>query len=280
LVVPAPPQGFTQCPGCYTLFRVDRRQLAAADGQVRCGLCGESFDAEARLADALPADLPRQAALIAAAEPRGRRPETDTGPPSPSQPGSALRPAAGSDPAPVRPDPYAEWRRTTALDVEQGTPPESPAGRRWPWLALCLLLAAALAAQLVALRWDALARDPDWRSWLSPACEQLGCELPPMRQPDAVEVVSRLLREHPAIPGALLLTATLVNRADEPQPWPQLGLVLSGLNGATVARHWFDADSYLRQPPEELMPTDTPVAIRVMFRETRPAARSFEIRFR
>lgn len=288
--------GFTQCPGCYTLFRVDRRQVTAAAGQVRCGLCGESFDAEARFIAELPADMPRGAALIAAIEPRGREPER----PREQSPARAeivpaqrrQRPAPDeslrAEPRPPTRSPHGpslrdDWRRATALEVEQAAE-TSPQGRRhqWPWVLLALLLTLALGAQLLWLQRDALARDPMWRPWLTQACAALGCELPAPSRPEAVEITARTLRAHPGVPDALLLTATVVNRADEPQPWPQLGLVLTALNGQTVARHWFDAGSYLADSPPagELMPVETPVAIRIGFREPEPAARSFEIRFR
>jgi predicted Zn finger-like uncharacterized protein len=42
---------FTQCPKCETVFRLSAEALRAAGGQVRCGRCGEVFNALARLAE-------------------------------------------------------------------------------------------------------------------------------------------------------------------------------------------------------------------------------------
>jgi predicted Zn finger-like uncharacterized protein len=42
---------FTQCPQCETVFRLSADVLGAAGGQVRCGRCGEVFDALKRLAE-------------------------------------------------------------------------------------------------------------------------------------------------------------------------------------------------------------------------------------
>ena len=36
---------YTRCPGCRTVFRVTREQLALREGQVRCGQCRAVFDA-------------------------------------------------------------------------------------------------------------------------------------------------------------------------------------------------------------------------------------------
>jgi predicted Zn finger-like uncharacterized protein len=42
---------FTQCSNCETVFRLSAEALRAAGGQVRCGRCGEVFNALARLAE-------------------------------------------------------------------------------------------------------------------------------------------------------------------------------------------------------------------------------------
>jgi predicted Zn finger-like uncharacterized protein len=42
---------YTQCPKCETVFRLSAEVLRAAGGQVRCGRCGEVFNALARLAE-------------------------------------------------------------------------------------------------------------------------------------------------------------------------------------------------------------------------------------
>ena len=42
---------YTQCSKCETIFRLSADVLRAAGGQVRCGRCGEVFNALARLAE-------------------------------------------------------------------------------------------------------------------------------------------------------------------------------------------------------------------------------------
>lgn len=42
---------FTQCPKCETVFKLSAEVLRGAGGQVRCGRCGEVFNALARLAE-------------------------------------------------------------------------------------------------------------------------------------------------------------------------------------------------------------------------------------
>jgi predicted Zn finger-like uncharacterized protein len=45
------PSVFTQCSKCDTVFKLSAQVLRAAGGQVRCGRCGEVFNALARLAE-------------------------------------------------------------------------------------------------------------------------------------------------------------------------------------------------------------------------------------
>src|ERR1700722_12669003 len=45
------PDVYTQCYKCETVFRLSAETLRAAGGQVRCGRCGEFFNALARLAE-------------------------------------------------------------------------------------------------------------------------------------------------------------------------------------------------------------------------------------
>src|SRR5450755_3429660 len=45
------PDVYTQCSKCETVFRLSAEILRAAGGQVRCGKCGEVFNALAHLAE-------------------------------------------------------------------------------------------------------------------------------------------------------------------------------------------------------------------------------------
>ncbi len=45
---------YTQCAHCQTLFRITAKQLKAASGRVRCGHCGQVFNALTRLVEHLP----------------------------------------------------------------------------------------------------------------------------------------------------------------------------------------------------------------------------------
>jgi predicted Zn finger-like uncharacterized protein len=75
---------FTQCSKCETIFRVSAEVLRSAGGQVRCGRCGEVFDALARLAEQptqftvgeSPLELETRADHILQSTPSARAPES------------------------------------------------------------------------------------------------------------------------------------------------------------------------------------------------------------
>ena len=59
----------TRCPHCQTAFKVVRDQLLLREGWVRCGHCGEPFNALDHLIDLTPAPPPVPAEPLATAEP-------------------------------------------------------------------------------------------------------------------------------------------------------------------------------------------------------------------
>jgi hypothetical protein len=97
-----------------------------------------------------------------------------------------------------------------------------------------------------------------------------------------VSVVERVITEHPEREQALVLTATISNTADAAQPWPQLGLRLSALNGDIIARHWFGPASYRAAPRsgDGLMRPGKHYAVRVVFGRPEREVAGFELAFR
>jgi predicted Zn finger-like uncharacterized protein len=73
---------FTQCSNCNTVFRLSAETLRAAGGQVRCGRCGEIFNALARLAEE-PSVFPRRESTL---EMEMRADEILQSPPRPGEP--------------------------------------------------------------------------------------------------------------------------------------------------------------------------------------------------
>ena len=147
------------------------------------------------------------------------------------------------------------------------------------WLTLSLLLMLLLPLQILWFERQQLAHSPTLRPWLTAYCEFANCTLPLRRLPSAVALLSHSVQSHPDHPDALLITALLVNRADEPQPYPIIGLTMTDLAQRPVAWRRFSPHHYL---PAET--ADSPFApgeqllARIEVSDPGPAAVSFEFR--
>lgn len=299
---------FTQCPGCHTLFRVSRRELAQADGRVRCGLCQEAFDASALLRDRLPPELDqilglemgervRRTVISQATEGSPQPPPPPRLPPGeapqapPAEPPAAALPEVlplekSPPPASGTPadDSATDFREQAVLDVEGRLAAHH--ARRFPWWrpAVALMLVALLGGQWLYFQRETLAREPGWRPVVATLCGLAGCRLPLVRRPQQLALLSRTLQTHPERPGAMLLTATVVNRGP-PQPWPQLGVTLRRMNGEVAARRWFAAAQYLdvsapARTAAQPMPAGEPYPVRLAFLDPGQGANNFELDFR
>lgn len=265
----------TRCPHCTTVFRVRAEQLAAARGQVRCGVCGNLFHALDDLLEQLPEPAAAAPQPLASEVPRAldapeerlpslRREDAPSVAPRDEDRG---REAGGDMPAlrlgtaeelddaptpraPPRVDVDALLRLPEALPPELEPEPVRARGARWPWRLGALLMLGLLALQLVwfrhaelVARWPALAEPVGW------LCERLGCVQPAPAEPGDVRLESRDLRLHPQWAGMLRLEATLRNAASGQRPYPTLQLTLLDASGALIGRRRFDPAQYLTTLP-------------------------------
>ncbi len=226
---------YTGCPKCRTTFRVTTQQLQASVGQVRCGFCGDVFDAFATLT----AQEPRaDAASAGEAAPVRESPAT----PPPPVPGS-VPPAAVP-----RPDPAAglyEWEfRMPAASSRTGL-----------WLTLSLLLAVVLAAQAAyAYRTEISIVFPPSRPWVEKACDLLACRISTGTLSSYLHIEASDLKAADAgAPNEIELTASIRNRAPIELAYPAFELTLTdGLDQAIARRVLM---------PHEYLPTGSNAAL-------------------
>jgi len=110
----------TRCPHCQTAFKVVRDQLLLREGWVRCGHCGEPFNALDHLIDLIPPASPSAQQPAALAEPT----PSETPPPSPTVPVTAgLR----WDHIPVDQPAYQGFLPLTAQPYDRRPQPQSVA---------------------------------------------------------------------------------------------------------------------------------------------------------
>ncbi|WP_455383861.1 DUF3426 domain-containing protein [Acidihalobacter prosperus] len=246
---------YVECPHCQALFRITKAQLEAAEGWVRCGECGHVFEAADTLSspEEQTPQTPEQYTNDLFAD-------TDETPLDPGEPEPSRQPAPETPPKRRR-----SGRRGTLL-----------------WSAAILVLIALLGAQYLLSQRDQFARYPELRPLLAQLCRVAGCKLPPQRDLTAIELSSRNVFTHPNIPHALMITATMINNAPFPQPYPVLQISFSNLDGRTVALGRFQPAQYLPQnvDPHGLMPVGKPVHISFSVDDPGQQALAYEFSFR
>ncbi len=241
----------TRCPACATAFRATREQLAARQGQVRCGRCQHVFDAYAYLVrsaeapvpalsppplpavEKVPAPLIEYSASVKAVAVRSGVSDRIAPAPVEAPPSAPEVPPVPAIPAPPLPEPFAM--------------PVKAARRSGLWTLGCCLLLLALGAQAAyQYRGELAATLPPTRPWLEEACLALGCTVGLPQQPRAISIeASDMQVADPARPAVITLTATLRNHAPTAVGYPALDIVLTNTKDHTLARRIFLPDEYL-----------------------------------
>lgn len=223
---------YTQCPGCLSLYAVTLDHLIQGRGRAYCAMCRTEFDVLASLSE----DIPQPPDTMLTRHMPGEVP--------------VLRSSTGKLKAGQR-DLF-----TTAQPVEEGaaavpsfaprrTRPKPAQGTSRVWRYANLLLVFAILAQIAFATRATWLDDARIRPWLDAACERLACRLPPRRDVAQIALVARDVRPHPSEPGALVISATMLNRASFSQPYPTLEIVLSNLDEQRIAMRRLAPQDYL-----------------------------------
>lgn len=226
---------YTQCPECRTIFKLTGAELGAAHGSVRCGHCSAVFDALTTIAEQLPP------------EPIGNL-ETHAPAVAPPQLGlPVFRPNPTQSMLLFDPDerPRANERAAAPTFTRRR---RARATRHGPWIAANLVLLLALGAQIAWAKRSYWLDDARVRGWIDPVCETFGWRLPPRHAASALELLSRDIRPHPSVPGALIISATVRNDASFRQAFPVVEITLSDLDEKRIAMRRFRPRDYLSDP--------------------------------
>lgn len=282
----------TRCPSCETAFRASEPQIAARNGQVRCGRCATVFDANAHRvfvesptvpeAPSESFDLPSTTSADAQppAEPIGAKNESLVLAPAPaedSQPSSsATEPAISADRAVADPN----------LELDFGRKRRHGAATISPWIGWpgLVMLAILLLAQIAYhLRGDIALLLPETKPLLTELCLVLGCDLPLPRKPEMMSIESSDLQADTANPGVMVLSATLRNRAPFAQHAPALELTLTDLQDQPVARRVLNVVDYAPRGAaagsmaDRLFPASTEMPVKIYFEASSVRATGYRL---
>ncbi len=250
----------TRCPRCSVWYRIGPKTLEAADGFVRCGRCGEIFDARTTLWSEASAPFPPgavdpvSAGSAATDTPAGTIPADPFGPESSDEPHlgrledldleDASAPPLGAGPA--------EGEAFAAVEEPFTIPPPNPVGpgpfpsraapkrargRGWPLANIFLTL--LLGASLIYLHpWRSRPTTP-----LTPADRAATVAArsnPKAFRITAAEVVPS--RAHPRT--GLVIAGTILNETGRPSALPWLLVRLTDLAGRTLVTGAFPPALY------------------------------------
>lgn len=133
--------------------------------------------------------------------------------------------------------------------------------RKWLWSGLALAALLVLVVQVAWLQFDRFSRIEPYRSAYAVACSVLGCDLPALVDRSRIRAYNLVVRNHPEREGALIVDAILLNNARFEQPFPELVLEFSDLNGSAIAAREFAPDEYLsgELAGRDTMPPNQPI---------------------
>jgi predicted Zn finger-like uncharacterized protein len=206
----------TRCPVCATAFRVQRTQLAARSGRVRCGKCGTVFDGVQGLVDEGVERLTLE-------------PSPQLGLFDPSRRAARKADADAESPVPA----FLEERRPSVRALVL-------------WSFLALVAATALAGQVAyRYRTEIAVLAPGARGALQGACRALHCDVSLPRRPELMSIESSDLQSDSRRDNVIVLNAVIRNRAPFPQDYPALELTLTDEADRPVLRRVLAPGDYL-----------------------------------
>ena len=148
------------------------------------------------------------------------------------------------------------------------------------WFLACLLLVAGIGIQYAYFNRMLIADNTQYRPWLEQLCAVVPCDLPLRKELDSIELTNHAIQSHPRYANSLIITATIVNRAPFPQPYPIVEILMTDISQNRIASRRFDPDEYLATTsPDGAF--DSEIAVPLMLEVLDPGkeAVGFEFKF-
>jgi len=299
----------TRCPACTTIYRVVPDQLRISQGWVKCGQCGDIFDATQHLvqieqqtpvgddpdtvvhddsaAEPEQVPLPEQVPQDPQLTPLASEASAVTDAPAQWVPmrESAIddetdpQPVASAEPDAEKIDPTPELTQVSFLRPAKTMSRWHRTGVRVALLGVTLLLTAALALQWIYRQRDWLAAAfPQTQPTLQAACAVLGCQVQPLQQIEAVLIDAAAFNK--IEDGRYVLSCVVKNTAPWPLAAPGIELTLTDLQDKVVVRkvfapHELDASVMMLSPQSEWR-VNTPLTLALA--ESTPAIVGYRVR--
>ncbi len=243
----------TRCTACQTLFKVVPDQLRMSDGWVRCGQCGEVFDASSELLPSASAGAKLNGIDSPLEQPLPEAQDADVSETVSEDPVAAPIDDPGFD-IPLAPQTQLEIDPNDLQDpdrqsITQLSPPsflvtsDDASMRRKSFIrfgliGLCLFLLSGLAGQVMLRERDRIVvLQPGLKNFFLALCRPLNCILSPLRQKDAIVIDGASFSK--IKPDTYRLNFTLKNTATTALALPALELTLTDSLDQPVLRRVF-----------------------------------------
>ena len=279
------------CPHCQTSFRITKAQLNAADGSVRCGSCLQVFNAVDQLEQASPASTPDDdnatPDTTITAEPsqnplsQQQTPATETM----AQPDQGSGHEAKIASAPVEFNGHQQQTIDQLIEEldeqESESTVNTPQHRRVRWIIAALALSLLLLGQFAWFNLPVLSLNPALRGAYATMCQLLDCTLPPQVNIQAIRSLELVVRSHPNHQDVLQVDTVIINEASHTQPFPDLQLTFTDINGRVVANRTFTPPEYLagELAGSLVMPKAQPVRLGLEIIDPGEEAVNYQLKF-
>ena len=221
----------TRCPACATMFKVAAEQVEVAQGWVRCGCCGEVFDAAQHWlsAPAAAPDVPPEATPEVV--PETVQALVELSPEPAEQP--AEQPAEFI-PEPEKSAPTPAPEPSFVRDARRKEFWKKPLVRVLLGLGLLLLVTALLVQWLLHQKDDLAATDPRLAPFLQALCGPLNCTIRPPRRIESLVIDSSSFRK--TAPDRYSLSFVLKNTSATALEMPSLEVTLTNVQEQALVR--------------------------------------------
>jgi predicted Zn finger-like uncharacterized protein len=149
------------------------------------------------------------------------------------------------------------------------------------WAVAAILLSIALAAQYLNHARHELAQNDRFRPWITSYCDLVGCEVPLKKDLAKLRLLTRGVTINPDKGNVLIIQATIVNTAEQAQPYPILQVKLSNNQGIVVAMRRFKPNEYLENMAKirQGMPPETPLSLMLQVMQPQRPATNYQFDF-
>lgn len=242
------------------------KELAAAQGLLRCGECGSTFDAMKSLSTTLPED--RKFA---------KKKELEKEVASVDKKKITKRKKIYLSPLTKTPENQKSSTQDHSYRLRRKNKSHST-----KFLLIALIsLSLLLMAQILYKQKDWLAKQSITAGMTRAFCKVAGCEIDTRRDITKIRMLNKNIYSHPNEPNSLVVSASLENIAKFDQPYPLIEISLLNSKSDIVALRRFTPKEYLRNKYKkgELMKNGKSVELKLHIADPGKDAIRFQFKF-